>query len=137
MGVNTQKLIITMLFISLLTAFVGRIDSDPTEFDSTLINTRTEQAEDFADDMEDDVGSTNPIEKVTNFVDQTAGNTIRMGLFLLRVFADAMNPFSVLPGSYDTEFENMVAYGLMFLKSIMVTLMGIEIYMVYKNRKQS
>ena len=64
----------------------------------------------------------------------TVGNTLSTGKRIWLVLTRGLNPFPIVDEINDP-VEKYIFYGLGLLRSLMYLIVGIELYMVMKNRK--
>lgn len=134
--INSQKFIITVLFINLIMGMTGIVTSSNfTNEDifnyfgseSEQINNQTKEYKSY-----DDYAGV----KTTLDEENTIGSAIKQGK-TIKNFWDHLINFFWIPTSYDNNIERAMILLINLFRSILNILLIIEIYMFFKNKKVS
>ena len=133
MGMSTQRLLVIVLAINLLFSFAFAINQAPTTFDSEVFGELVEIGEDSGTRFETEGGNT----VSTNLQEEGSfGRALLMGatIFGLLIKGMVWVPFEEGLGGGLT---GIAITALILFRVFMIVLIGMEVYMLLKNRKNS
>jgi hypothetical protein len=129
--ISTQRLIAIVVLINLFTTIATMAYSSPTTFNQRAFDGTIEMGNEFANQASQDGEESTSINWQQ---ESSAGNGVFMSLRFLGIFATG---FVALPTQMfgSNMLDDLLAIGMILFRLLMWLLIGIEIYMVLKNRK--
>lgn len=73
--------------------------------------------------------------KASQVYESTIGNVITWGKGLLNILKIGLNPFAIDTSRYTNELEKILGKGVNVIRSGMIAIMLLEIYLIFKNKK--
>lgn len=135
---STQRIIILCITLNLLLGIVTIIYDNPNSSITSNIDTEIEQGEERERDVESESGIFGVVKStILRPVESSIGNPLKWGFNILSVFIKAINPFSFGASTFNTQQEQIIARVIMFFRTILVTIVAVEMYSYFKNRKVS
>lgn len=136
--ISTQRLIMLVIGINLLIGMVGEIWVNPTGYTtSQQLEVEIDKMEDLEVNLESEEGIWGSVKQSAGQEETTIGSAINWGYSILGVFIRGINPLSIHPSMFTNTIEQVFAWFLIFFRSLIATILGIELYLVYKNKKTS
>jgi len=133
MVLSSQKIIVMIVMINLVIGSIYGIWHNPIDG----LNVITEKANILTDYsvhiIEDD-----PLSSLNNPQLQTEpsiGNPVSWGKLLLDILWGGINPISIKPSMFDTQFEKILTTFLSLFRSILAMLFLLEAIFILKNKK--
>lgn len=135
--ISTQRIILLFILMNLLVGIGGTIHNNPTAFNFNKINEEININEELVNEYTDENTKTGGIpSEDTSGEGKSIGNMFKMGLITWEVIIRAIWPFSVYP-NYPTVIENIIATLILYFRLLGSVLVGLELYLLFKNRKTS
>lgn len=134
--ISTQRLIMIVVLINLMTGIVGNIYIKPTTYDNNIIAGEEDYSQQYSENLlqEDKYSG---IRNRGYDSEQSIGNSITLGSNIWDIIIDGVNPLSVHPNMFESDIEKMFAIILSMFRLLLGIILIVEIYMIFKNRKQS
>jgi hypothetical protein len=134
--ISTHRLILLFIGINLIIGIASAIYENPAIYNDNFLSVEQGLYEDFgADFVTED--SLNGIQSENTLQETSVGNSLSWGKILFDVFVQGINPFSFMPGDFDTMAEQIAAQLLILFRALMSILIVIEAIMFFKNKKSS
>lgn len=134
--ISTQRLIIIMLMINVVVGIVDLTYYSPTQYQTTPFDSINNQLDAFQQKAQEEETTWGGLfSGAVNVLEVTVINPLRFGYTLLRFLWKAFIPFSILPTGNETPVENVVITVIILFRSLLALIMGIEIYLFFKNKK--
>lgn len=134
MGVSTQRLLIMVIAINLVLSLSYAIYEAPRTIDYGLFGETIDLGDTSALQVEDETSNVFPDNLQ---VEGSYTNALRMGAVIFKLFIKGMVALPFTKRGLGEGLGTIVVYGLLIFKALMYMLIIIELYMLYKNKKNS
>lgn len=136
MAVSTHRLILMFVMLNLIIGIAGTAYYSPRSRNTNVITEYTDLGGEWEDELTSEDAKWGTAKSTSNqFTETTVGNTFTIGKFIWNVFWMGINPFSIRPSMVDTDIEKIIAYILEWFRSLLMIVIALEAYFVFKNRK--
>lgn len=133
---STQRLIMIFVLINILIGVGIGIYKNPTIYGDTTAQQEIDIMEDQQAEFEEEETEYGGIPTTdTSGEGKTIGNPIKMGAILWDIVLGGLNPLSIRPGMFQTTTEKIIATMLLMFRSLMAIIAGLELFLLFKNRK--
>lgn len=137
--ITSQRLIIMLIICNIMIGLSLEIYSNPHELDMSGINgdiTTLETVESQFNEEGTIYGNIdNPSSQTTQ--ENTIGNTIKMGWIILKVLIKGISPIPITRDGWANAIESTISTGLILFRSLIYVITALEIYFIYKNKKNT
>lgn len=138
MGISTQRLLVMIVAINLIISISYAIYETPRIVDYGVYGETISLGETSASQVESETSNVFPDNLQ---VEGSYTNALRMGSVIFKIFIRGLAPFPFMTqglasGQLQT-LVTMLAWALQIFQSITYMIIIVEIYMIFKNKKQS
>lgn len=136
--ITSQKLFVSLIMISFLIGLSSELYHNPKYFNTqsiTQLDNETNQWNDFAENLRD------TDEQGGEHNDQefqiTAINTWQVGSLLFGGIKRTLWPWSITPTDNDSLTEQLIRKILQLFQSLLILIVGFELYFIFFNKKNT
>lgn len=134
--ISTQRLIIMFVLINLAVTIATFTYQEETTWNSTPFDNMLNQVQEFEEKAQEDesvIGGM--LSAAAKVIEATVIDPIRFGWMILKFLYYAFVPFSINGDMASSTVEEVFIVILSVVRSVLAVLAGLEIYLIFKNKK--
>lgn len=135
--IGTQRLIIILLALTLVTGWATDLYQDSYEnYETTRVNELIVFGEEYSQEVSNTTGGSKSADTIYA-TETTYGSTISMGKGIFDILMKGLDPwpFESSKTEFSTPLETALKSMILLMKALLYVLVGVEVYMVIKNKK--
>lgn len=134
--ISTQRLILIILFMNIAIGIAGSIYQNPTFYEEDYFYEDNTLYENYGTNFKDSDTHSGIVNREQQY-EVSIGNSIEWGEITLNILWNGLNPFSFTANDFNSDIEKVFANVLILFRSLMYIIIIIEVYMFFKNKKNT
>lgn len=134
--ISSQRLFLLLIGLNLLVGMAAEVYHDPVSDNVDQVTVETQLMEQYETEFQSQEGIWGSVKATADRIwESTIGSPIRWGWTLLKLLVRGLNPFSFSASDFVNPVEQEIARYLIFFRSALMTIVILEGYLLFKNKK--